>query len=210
MQWFGSCSLMTTLHVWFPACWAPRVADKLFPWSPPEWESTYAHEGRPDSGPPHTTPQASSWHQPCQGATSSNEPMGDNDSTEVKYKIRQWSLPGATVVRVLNVTSRVFWLELDDNALLDSYGVLQEGILLDVFSQKCSAAWQGARGERLTVSVMLPGRQDADDWLNFMLSQKNLWPTFTTRGTITEELSAQIFAKKGEGCRPITCGWWST
>ena len=95
---------MTTLHVWFPACWAPMVAERLFPWSPPEWESTYAHEGRPDSGPPHTTPQTSSWHQPCQGATSSNEPMGDNDSTEVKYKIRQWSLPGATVVPVLNVT----------------------------------------------------------------------------------------------------------
>ena len=167
-QWFGSCSLMTTLHVWFPACWAPMVAERLFPWSPPEWESTSAHEGRPDSGPPHTTPQASSWHQPGQGATSSNEPMGDSDSTEVKYKIRQWSLSGATVVPVLNVTSRVFWLELDDKALLDSYGVLQEGILCDVFSQKCSAAWQGARGERLTVSVMLPGRQDADDWLNFM------------------------------------------
>ena len=130
------------------------------------------------------------------GATGSNEPMEDNDSTEVKYKIRQWSLPGATVVPVLNVSSRVFWLELDDKALLDSYGVLQEGILCDVFSQKCSAAWQGARGERLTVSVMLPGRQDADDWLNFMLSQKNLWPTFTTRGTITEELSAQVFSKE--------------
>ena len=101
--------------------------------------------------------------------------MEDIDSTEVKYKIRQWSLPGAAVVPVLNVSSRVFWLELDDKALLDSYGVLQEGILCDVFSQKCSAAWQGARGERLTVSVMLPG------WLHFMLSQKNLWPTFTTR-----------------------------
>ena len=62
--------------------------------------------------------------------------------------------------------------------------------LCDVFSQKCSAAWQGARGERLTVAIMLPGRQDADDWLNFMLSQKNLWPTFTTRGTLTEEVSA--------------------
>ena len=45
---------------------------------------------------------------------------------------------------VLNVSSRVTWLELDDKALLDSYAVLQEGILCDVFSQKCSAAWQGA------------------------------------------------------------------
>ena len=55
-------------------------------------------------------------------------------------------LPGATVVPVLNV-SRIFWLELEDKALLDSYTVLQEGIL-------------------------------CDDWLNFMLSQNNLWPTF--------------------------------
>ena len=83
--------------------------------------------------------------------------MEVNDSTEVQYKIRQWSLPGDTIVPVLNVTSRVFWLELDDKALLDSYGVLQEGILCEVFSQKCSAAWQGARGERLTVGVTPPG-----------------------------------------------------
>ena len=123
---------MTTLYVWFPACWAPIVAERLFSWSPPAWESTYTQEGRPVSGPPHTAPQASYWHQHSQGATGSSEPMEDNDSTEVKYKIRQWSLPGATVVPVLNVSSRVFWLELDDKALLDSYGVLQEGILCDV------------------------------------------------------------------------------
>ena len=95
--------------------------------------------------------------------------MSDGDSTEVVYKIRQWSLPGAA---------------------------LQEGILCDVFSQKCSAAWQGAPGQRLTVAIMLPGRQDADDWLNFMLSQKNLWPTFTTRGTLTEEISEKTFRKE--------------
>ena len=59
---------------------------------------------------------------------------------EEKYKVRQWSLAGATIVPVLNVSSRVFWLELDDKALLDSYAVLQESILCDVFSQKCSAA----------------------------------------------------------------------
>ena len=149
-QWFGSCSLMSTLYVWFPACWAPMLAA-------PAWQSTYTQEGRPASGPPQTCPGAYLWHQDSQGAAGSSEPIKNTDSTEVKCKIRQWSLPGAAVVPVLNVSSRVFWLELDDKALLDSYGVLQEGILCDVFSQKCSAAWQGARGERLTVSVMLPG-----------------------------------------------------
>eukprot|EP00434_Breviolum_minutum_P037229 symbB.v1.2.033004.t1/scaffold4040.1/size45707/1 len=174
-QWFGSCSLMSTLYVWFPASWAPTVAERLFSWSPPPRGSAYPQHGRPASGPPQTYSGAHPWHQHSQGAAGSSEAMEETDSTEVKYKIRQWSLPGATIVPVLNVTSRVFWLELDDKALLDSYAVLQEGILCDVFSQKCSAAWQGARGERLTVGIMLPGRQDADDWLNFMLSQKNLY-----------------------------------
>ena len=80
------------------------------------------------------------WHQDSQGAAGSSEPMEDTDSTEVKYKIRQWSLLGAAVVPVLNVSSRGFWLELNDKTLLDSYEVLQEDILCYVFSQKCSAA----------------------------------------------------------------------
>ena len=165
-------------------------------WSSPPRGSFYPQRGQPASGPPQTHSGAHPWHQHRQGAAGSSGAMEDTDSTEVVYKIRQWSLPRAAIVPVLNVSSRVFWLELDDKALLDSYAVLQEGILCDVFSQKCSAAWQGARGERLTVAIMLPGRQDADDWLNFMLSQKNLWPTFTTRGTLTEEVSEQIFSKE--------------
>ena len=52
-QWFGSCSLITTLYVWFPACWAPMVAERLFSWSPPPMGSSYSQHGRSDSGPPH-------------------------------------------------------------------------------------------------------------------------------------------------------------
>ena len=73
---------------------------------------------------------------------------------------------------------------------------LQEGILCDVFSQKCSAAWQGAPGQRLTVSIMLPCRQLADEWLDFMLSQRNLWPTFTTKGAPTEMITERTFRKE--------------
>ena len=157
------------------------VAERLFGWSSHPAGSSYPQRGQPASGPSQTHSGARPWHQYHHGAAGFSEGLADADSTEVVHKIRQWSLPGAAVV-LLNVSSRVFWLELDGKALLDSYTVLQEDILCDVFSQKCSAAWQGARGERLTVAIMLPGRQDADDWLNFMLSQKNLWPTFTTQG----------------------------
>ena len=110
---FGSCSLMSTLYVWFPASWAPMVAERLFSWTPPSRGSAYPQHGRPVSGPPQTYSGAHPWHQHSQGAAGSSEAMEETDSTDVKYKIRQWSLPGATIVPVLNVSSRVFWLELD-------------------------------------------------------------------------------------------------
>ena len=48
-QWFGSCSLMSTLYVWFPASW-----ERLFSWSSPPRGSSYPQHGLPASGPPHT------------------------------------------------------------------------------------------------------------------------------------------------------------
>ena len=51
-------------------------------------------------------------------------------------------------------------------------------------------------GKGLWLPSCCRGRQDADDWLNFMLPQKNLWPTFTTRSTLTEEVSEQVFRKE--------------
>ena len=110
-----------------------------------------------------------------------------------QYELRQWSLPGDTIVPVLNVTSRVFWLELDDKVLLDSYEVLQEGILSEVFSQKCSAAWQGARGERLTVGVMLPDRQNPGDWLN---QAEHLWMNINLKWKM---LSDRIYVHASTG-----------
>ena len=65
-----------------------------------------------------------------------------------------------------------------------------------MFSRKCSAAWQGAPGQRLTVAIMLPGRQIADDSLDFMLSQQNLWPTFTTKGALTEGITEKTLRKE--------------
>ena len=86
--------------------------------------SSYPQSGQPASGPPQTHSGAHAWHQHSHGATGSSGAMEDTDSTEVVYKIPQWSLAGAAIVPVLNVSSRVFWLELDDKAVLDSYTVL--------------------------------------------------------------------------------------
>eukprot|EP00434_Breviolum_minutum_P045694 symbB.v1.2.041024.t1/scaffold7749.1/size9534/2 len=183
-QWFGSCSLINTLYVWFPASWAPIVAEQLFEKSSKS-DDLYSNIQ-------HRQPARGLSQNPSRG----HVPATEADNNEVMYKIRRWSLPGTAVMPVLNVSSRVTWLELDDKALLDSYAVLQEGILCDVFSQKRSAAWQGAPGQRLTVSIMLPGRQLADEWLDFMLSQRNLWPTFTTKGAPTERITERTFRKE--------------
>ena len=80
-QWFGSCSLMSTLYVWFPASWAPMVAERLFSWSPPSREFAYPQHGRPVSGPPQTTSRVHPWHQHSQGAAGSSEAMEGTDST---------------------------------------------------------------------------------------------------------------------------------
>ena len=83
---------------------------------------------------------------------------------------------------VLNVSSRVTWLQLDDKGLLESHAVLQEGILLMFSRKRVSGAWQGAHGSSPSccLAVRWPGV-----WLDFMLSQRNLWPTFTTGCFIT-------------------------
>ena len=191
-QWFGSCSLINTLYVWFPPSWAPIVAEQLFERSS---KSDDIQHGQPARGLSQNPSRGHAWHQPTHEFAGPSGTTTEAEN-EVMYTIRRWSLPGAAVMPVLNVSSRVTWLELDDKALLDSYAVLQEGILCDVFSQKCSAAWQGAPGQRLTVSIMLPGRQLADEWLDFMLSQRNLWPTFTTKGAPTEMITERTFRKE--------------
>ena len=166
--------------------------------------SAYPQHGRPASGPPQTYSGAHPWHQHSQGAAGSSEAM------EEKYKVRQWPLAGATIVPVLNVSSRVFWLELDDKALLDSYAVLQESILCDVFSQKCSAAWQGARGERLTVGIMLPAVKMRMTG-STSCYRRRTYGLPLQLGVLSQRRSRnRSSAKSGAGCRPSICGWWSS
>ena len=195
-QWFGSCSLINTLYVWFPASWAPMVAERLFGWSSNPGESSYPQHGQPASGPSQKQSGVHPWHQSRQEAAGSSEAMSDVDSTEVVYKIRQWSLPGAAVVPVLNVSSRVFWLELDDKALLDSYTVLQEGILCDVFSQKCSAAWQGAPGQRLTVSLCCRAVKMQMTGLTSCCRKRTYGPPLQPGGLSQRRFPKKIFRKE--------------
>ena len=74
-----------------------------------------------------------------------------------------------------------------------------------MFSCVAGRSWRKAY-----VAIMLPGRQDADDWLNFMLSQKNLWPTLQP-GVLSQRRSPnRSLVESGAGCRPSICAWISS
>ena len=149
-------------------------------------------------------------HQPRQEAAGPSGTMPDVDSTEVVYKIRQWSLPGAAVVPVLNVSSRVFWLELDDKALLDSYAVPQEGILCDVFSQKCSAAWQGALAKGLRSPLCCRAVNLQMTGLTLCCRKRTYGPPLLPGGLSQRRLPKRPFVKNDADCRPSTYGWRSS
>ena len=86
-QWFGSCSLINTLYVWFPASWAPMVAERLFGLSSNPGESSYPRHGQPASGLSQKQSGVHPWHQSRHEAAGSSGAMSDVDSTEVVYKI---------------------------------------------------------------------------------------------------------------------------
>lgn len=162
------------------------VADRLFEQSPVA--------GQPARGFSQLTPQGSDWQSNSIEPTGPPEP--DEDSYEVTYKIRKWSVVDSAILPMLNVSGRVSKLEIEGRALLAGYQVLREGILCEVFSQRCSAAWQGARAQRLTISIMLPSRLPGELWLDYMLSQRNLWPTLTTKGDSVGPVSVRTLQRE--------------
>ena len=74
-QWFGSCSLMSTLYVWFPASWAP-VAERLFSWSSPPRGSAYPQQAARLRASPHV----------LRGA------LGTNTVRALLSPVRQWRI----------------------------------------------------------------------------------------------------------------------
>ena len=166
----------------------------LFGWS--SIETTHSRHGQPASGLSQKQSGVHPWRQSRQEAASPSGGMADGDSTKVVYKIRQWSLPGATVVPCSMLAAEFSGLNWRTKLSWTAILCYRKASCAMFFHRNALLHGQGAPGQRLTVAIMLPGRQDADDWLNFMLSQKNLWPTFTTRGSLTDEISEQTFRKE--------------
>ena len=110
--------------------------------------------------------------------------------------IGKWNVVSQRVHPILVANARVDWLALQDSELTQNLTILREGILRDVFSQRASSAWQGAQPQRLTVSLLLPGGGTADQWLDFLQSQRQFWPAMTTRRASLAPISTQTSPKR--------------
>ena len=115
---------------------------------------------------------------------------------EMSYKIQKWNVKSAEVFPILLANTRVDWLGIEDKVITQHFPILLEGILRDVFSQRSSVAWQGAPPQKVTVSILLPGRCTSDLWLDYLQSQRHFWPSMTTRFASMAPLSEMVFRKE--------------
>ena len=83
-QWFGSCSLINTLYVWFPASWAPIVAGQLFERSSKS-DDLYSNiqHGQPARGLSQNPSRGHAWHQPTQEFAGPSVPATEAENNEV-------------------------------------------------------------------------------------------------------------------------------
>ena len=84
------------------------VAERLFGLASNPQESSHHRHGQPASRLSEKSSGVHPWHQSKQVDAGPSGTMSDVDSTEVVYKILQLSLPGAAVVPVFNVSSKIF------------------------------------------------------------------------------------------------------
>ena len=175
-DWFGSMSLMNTLYVWFPASWGPAVVEAISKRNE-TWLAQHPVQRDP-------------------AMFNASEVEKGPAAREMTYKIQKWNVVSRRVHPILVANARVDWLALQDSELTQNLAILRDGILRDVFSQRASSAWQGAQPQRLTVSLLLPGGGIADQWLDFLQSQRQCWPAMTTPHASLAPISTQTFQRE--------------
>ena len=186
-QWFGSCSLMSTLYVWFPASWAPMVAERLFSWSPPSRGFAYPQHGRPASGPPQTTPRVRCWFQWGNGGDWQH--WGEvQDQTMVIT--RCYNCAGVQRQQ----SSLLAWIGWQSS--LGQLCVQLRGRALEEKGSQLVSCCQAVK-MRMTGWTLCYRRRTCG--LPLQLGALSLRRSLNRSS-----------AKSGAGCRPGICGWWSS
>ena len=126
-------------------------------------------------------------------------------------KIRQWSLPGAAVVSVLNVGRRVFWLELRMTKLFWTGILCYRKAFLVMFSRR--SVQQHGRARQVkglqsplccrAVKMQMTG-------LTSCCLKRTSGPPLQLGGLSQRRFPNRPFARSGAGCRPSISGWRSS
>ena len=132
----GGSSWVDSLFVWFPASWMPLVVEAIR-------EKSFAHH------------QVAS--QMGASASTDQTQIVLPEGLDFTYKVKRWQADAKGCCPVLQSRINVDWLTFDPRMFVPLFPRLKEGILCDVFIQKAVVAWDSAPGNRIMVSLLLPG-----------------------------------------------------
>ena len=62
--------------------------------------------------------------------------------------------------------------------------------------QKAVAAWDSAPGNRIMVSLLLPGPMEMDQWLKEVRTCINMWPLQKTEQVVTNQMATDVFMRR--------------
>ena len=85
---------------------------------------------------------------------------------------------------------------LDPRMFVPLFPRLKEGILCDVFIQKAVVAWDSAPGNRIMVSLLLPGPMEMDQWLKEVRACINMWPLQKTTHVVSNQMATDVFMRR--------------
>ena len=71
------------------------------------------------------------------------------------------------------------WMALQDSELTQEFEIRGEESSVMSSLNVRPRHGKECNQQRLTVSLLLPGRSTADQWLDFLQSQRQFWPTMT-------------------------------
>ena len=158
-----------SLLVWFPAAWMPLVAEALD-------SKNKAVAARPGTAALY----ASAEH--C---------------SSIGFKLKRWHADRTGLTPILHGSTNAPWFSLDPTKFVHLFPTIYEGMLSDVYCQKIATAWEHAAPTRVQVSLLLPSRVAADEWLYLMQSHRHLWPLQMSQQVgVLSDVQVHVFMRK--------------
>ena len=201
-QWFGSCSLISTLYVWFPACWAPMVSPVRG--SPPTHRRVGPSQSLPIQLPKHFlgTNIVRALLAPVSQWRTLTALKWSTRSGNGHCQVLQWCQCSMWAVESSGWSwmIKLYWIAMECYRRAFSVMCFRRNVLLlgkahVVNGSQWASCCQAAK-MRMTGSTSCYPRRTCG-----LPSQ---------RGVLLRRKSQHKYsAKNGEGCRPSTCGWWS-